>query len=176
MSRANAKKAREAARELLTALRIKAPPVPVDRLIKSRGIILQYAPLEEDLSGMAFIKDGIRIIGINALHHPNRQRFTAAHELAHHVLHESHIRHAVHIDKGFRVLHRDDVSSRGEDPYEIEANAFASELLMPTDFLLEALDASGLDLDDEEGIAALARRFRVSVSAMHYRLAYRFQD
>jgi len=175
MSRANPEHAREAARALLLEFNIKAPPVPVERIIKTKGIILQYAPLEEELSGMAFIKDGIGIIGINALHHPNRQRFSAAHELAHHVLHTAHIRKTVHVDKGFRVLLRDDVSSQGVDSLEIEANAFASELLMPSEFLIQALDASGLDLDDEEGIAGLARKFRVSASAMRYRLAARFQ-
>jgi hypothetical protein len=33
------------------------------------------------------------------------------------------------------VLLRDDVSSQGIDPLEIEANAFASELLVPGEFL-----------------------------------------
>src|SRR6266702_2240112 len=116
------------------------PPVPIERIIKSKNIVLQYAPLEEELSGMAYIKDGIGIIGVNALHHPNRQRFSAAHELAHHKLHEQEIRKAVHVDKGFRVLLRDDVSSQGIDPLEIEANAFAAELLMPQEFMKSALD------------------------------------
>lgn len=123
---------------------------------------------------MAYIKDGVGIIGVNALHHPNRQRFSAAHELGHHELHAAEIRKAVHVDKGFRVLLRDDVSSKGVDPLEIEANAFASELLMPAEFLLNALDEAGLDIEDEAGIEALARRFRVSSSAMRYRLAGRF--
>src|SRR6185312_11744791 len=100
-------------------------------IIKARGIVLQYAPLDEDLSGMAYVKDGVGIIGLNALHHPNRQRFSAAHELAHHELHADILSRAVHVDKGFQVLLRDDVSSLGIEPREIEANAFASELLMP---------------------------------------------
>jgi len=123
---------------------------------------------------MAFIKDGIGIIGVNALHHPNRQRFSAAHELGHHELHAQEIEKKVHVDKGFRVLLRDDVSSRGVDPLEIEANAFASELLMPRDLLAGVLDASGLDLEDDAGIELLAKKFRVSASAMRFRLAGRF--
>lgn len=153
---------------------MKGAPVPVERIIKARNIVLQYAPLEDDLSGMAFIKDGVGIIGVNALHHPNRQRFSAAHELAHHELHAEEIRKTVHVDKGFRVLLRDDVSSQGIDPLEVEANAFASELLMPRDFLASALDASGLDIEDDAGIEALAKKFRVSASAMRFRLAGRF--
>lgn len=169
--KANPEKAREAASAILRDFGVKGAPVPIERIIKARNIVLQYAPLEEDLSGMAYIKDGVGIIGINALHHPNRQRFSAAHELAHHELHAPKIREAVHIDKGLRVLLRDDVSSQGVDPFEIEANAFASELLMPREFLASALDAGGLDFEDDAGIEALAKKFRVSTSAMRFRLA-----
>lgn len=174
--KANPKRAREAARAILRDFGVKGVPVPIERIIKARNIVLQYAPLEEDLSGMAYIKDGVGIIGVNALHHPNRQRFSAAHELAHHELHAEVIQKAVHVDKGFRVLLRDDVSSQGIDPLEIDANAFAAELLMPREFLKSALDAGGLDLEDDAGIEVLARKFRVSASAMRYRLAGRFQE
>ena len=163
-------RAREAARSILREFGVSAPPVPVERIIKSRKIVLQYAPLEEDLSGMAYIKDGIGIIGVNALHHPNRQRFSAAHELAHHVLHDEDIRQAVHVDKGIRVLFRDDISALGTEPIEIEANAFASELLIPGDPLAAVLEGGGVDLEDEAAIEGLARRFRVSPAAMRFRL------
>lgn len=171
---ADTEMAREAARTVLLDFGVKGAPVPIERIIKARNVVLQYAPLDDDLSGMAFIKDGVGIIGINALHHPNRQRFTAAHELGHHVLHAPHIQKAVHVDKGFRVLMRDDVSSKGIDSLEIEANAFASELLMPRELLAIVLDASGLDMEDDVGIEALAKRFRVSASAMRFRLAGQF--
>jgi Zn-dependent peptidase ImmA (M78 family) len=163
-------RAREAARSILREFGVSAPPVTVERIIKSRKIVLQYAPLEEDLSGMAYIKDGIGIIGVNALHHPNRQRFSAAHELAHHVLHDEDIRQAVHVDKGIRVLFRDDISALGTEPIEIEANAFASELLIPGDLLAAVLEGGGVDLEDEAAIEGLARRFRVSPAAMRFRL------
>ena len=171
MRRANPGAAREAALSLLAAFKMRAPPVPVDRIIKARNIVLHYAPLAEDLSGMAYIKDGVSIIGVNALHHPNRQRFSAAHELAHHILHVAEISAAVHVDKGFRVLHRDEVSAQGTDPLEIDANAFASELLMPRHFLLEAVEGAGIDLDDEVAVENLAKRFKVSVAAMRNRLS-----
>jgi Zn-dependent peptidase ImmA (M78 family) len=56
------------------------------------------------------------------------------------------------------------------DPIEIEANTFASELLMPTDLLLVALKGRSVDLEDDEAVAALAKRFRVSEAAMRHRL------
>lgn len=171
MRDADTDRAREAARSILREFGVSAPPVPVERIIKSRKIALQYAPLEEDLSGMAYIKDGVGIIGVNALHHPNRQRFSAAHELGHHVLHAPDISQAVHVDKGIRVLFRDDVSALGTEPIEIEANAFASELLIPGELLAAALSGGGVDIEDEAGIEALARRFRVSPAAMRFRLS-----
>lgn len=164
-------RARAAARSILREFGVSSPPVPVDRIIKSRKIVLQYAPLEEDLSGMAFIKDGIGIIGVNALHHPNRQRFSAAHELAHHVLHADKIREAVHVDKGIRVLFRNGASTLGTEPMEIDANAFASELLMPGELLSAALAEGGVDIEDEAAVEGLARRFRVSPAAMRFRLS-----
>ncbi|MDG4575807.1 MAG: ImmA/IrrE family metallo-endopeptidase [Defluviicoccus sp.] len=170
MADADPDRARAAARTILREFGVSGPPVPVERIIKSRRIVLQYAPLDEDLSGMAYIKDGIGIIGVNALHHPNRQRFSAAHELAHHVLHVPEISQAVHVDKGIRVLFRNDVSALGTEPMEIEANAFASELLIPGDLLAAALEGGGVDLEDEAAIEALARRFRVSPAAMRFRL------
>ncbi|KJC41503.1 hypothetical protein UP09_20675 [Bradyrhizobium sp. LTSP885] len=171
MTVADQDRAREAARSILREFGISTPPVPIERIIKSRKIVLQYAPLDEDLSGMAYIKDGIGIIGVNALHHPNRQRFSAAHELAHHVLHAPDIRQAVHVDKGIRILFRDDVSALGTEPMEIEANAFASELLIPGELLAAALEGSGVDIEDEAAVEAVARRFRVSPAAMRFRLS-----
>lgn len=167
-------RAREVARRILREFGVKGPPVPVERIIKARNIILQYAPLAEDISGMAYIRDGVGIIGVNALHHPNRQRFSAAHELAHHELHADVIKRAVHLDKNFNVLFRDELSSQGVDPFEREANAFASEFLMPSDFLASILGDGGLDIEDDERIETLARRFRVSAAAMRFRLLGRF--
>jgi len=166
--------ARRAARDILSDFGVRSAPVPVERIIKARGIVLQYAPLDDELSGMAFIKDGVGIIGVNALHHPNRQRFSAAHELAHHVLHAIHITEVMHIDRGHRVLHRDELSAQGTDPLEKDANAFASELLMPKQFLAEAVGDGGIDMDDDAAIEALARKFKVSASAMRNRLSGRW--
>ena len=169
--KADKKRARAAAREVLQQHNVKRAPVQIERIIKSMSIVLDYAPLDEDLSGMAFIKDGVSIIGLNALHHPNRQRFSAAHELAHHILHEPKLHGEVHVSKGLRVLRRDPISSQGTDPIEIEANTFAAELLMPHEHLLEACGEEGLDMDDEVQIERLAKKFRVSVAAVKFRLA-----
>lgn len=172
MRRADPECARKAAKRVLAEAGVRSAPVPVERIVKARGITLQFAPLGDELSGMAYIKNGLKIIGVNALHHPNRQRFSIAHELAHHVLHVQEISEAIHVDRGFRVLHRNKVSAEGSDPLEVEANAFASELLMPDALLADAIGDAGLDLDDDAAVEALARRFKVSASAMRNRLSY----
>ena len=159
-------KAPDAARAVLRYFGVKGAPIPVERIIKARNIVLEYAPLEEDLSGMAYIKDGVGIIGLNALHHPNRQRFSAAHELGHHELHDELIRKEVHVDKGMRALRRDDVSSQGTDAIEIEANAFASELLMPQEYLIQACDAEGLDCDSTSSNRIKPRSIRRRISRL----------
>ena len=162
----NADDAREAARKLLKDQNVTSAPVPVERIARQLGVRVQYGPLDNDLSGMAHIRDGVVIVGVNSLHAPNRQRFTLAHELGHVVLHRSILEDNVHVD---RVLLRDRDSSSGLYEQEIQANAFASELLMPTDLLNTVLGGRQVVLDDDEEVAALAKKFRVSESAMRFR-------
>jgi len=107
------------------------------------------------------------MIGVNSLHHPNRQRFTIAHELGHIQLHRPLIESEIHLDKG--SLKRDALSAQGIDPHEIEANTFAAELLMPQMLLEAVLGERSIDLEDEDAIASLAKRFRVSDAAMRFR-------
>ena len=117
---------------------------------------------------MASITNGTPIVGVNSLHHPHRQRFTLAHELAHVSLHKAVLEAEVHIDKV--ILHRDAMSATGLEPLEIEANAFASELLIPRVLLDAVLAGRQLDFEDEASMKALAKKFKVSEAAMRYRL------
>ena len=166
--RANTENAREQARRLLAQHAVRTVPVPVERITRSLGIRVEYAPLDDELSGLAHIRDEVPIIGINALHAPSRQRFTLAHELAHVLLHRDMLERAVHVDRG--SLRRDALAAQGVDPIEIEANAFASEFLMPAPILIVALQHHPIDLEDDDAVAVLAKRFRVSDAAMRYRL------
>jgi Zn-dependent peptidase ImmA (M78 family) len=162
--------ARARAAELVEQIGVKTPPVPVERIAKQLGVVVQYAPFDDELSGMAFLKEGVAIIGINSNHHPNRQRYTLAHELAHICLHHWHLEAGVHVDQSsVNSLRRDLVSADGTNPLEREANAFAAELLMPRKLLAGALDERMLDLDDDR-LLALAKRFKVSLMALQYRL------
>jgi len=162
------------AQELLQSNKVTGPPVPVVQIVKKLGVRLRFSPLDSELSGMIYIKKKRPIIGVNALHHPNRRRFTIAHECGHLILHKAQIAKEVHIDKAFPMLMRNSVSAAGVDEMEIEANLFAAELLMPTSFLTDALGNEPFDIDDESVISALSKSFKVSSSAMRFRLGNLF--
>jgi Zn-dependent peptidase ImmA (M78 family) len=162
------------AQRLLERLNVTAVPVPVEKIAKDLGASIRFSPLDAELSGMIYLKDDRPIIGVNALHHPNRQRFTIAHEIGHLELHRDMIAREVHVDKEFRVgmspLHRDGKSALGTELVEIQANQFASALLIPTDFLAKALAAWRYDIDNSRPVEELAKKLRVSRQALEYRI------
>ena len=119
---------------------------------------------------MIFISKHELIIGVNSQHHPNRQRFTIAHEIAHLELHKSKLYDLVHIDKRFPVLMRDASSANGTEQLEIDANRFAAELLMPYFLIKEMLNKQGFDIDEVEPLDRLAKRFQVSRQALEFRI------
>ena len=127
---------------------------------EEKGIIVTGMPvLPDGVNGLIKKHEshGVEIQYDNTMH-PNRQRFTIAHELGHFV--RGHLK-----DK---TLFRDpskNFNLNNYDIYEVEANNFAAELLMPKskiDFLLF-----------DEGISSIAEMaylLRVSPAAMTYRL------
>ena len=158
------------ARAVLVKNNVRTFPVPIEKIARSLGAELRFQPMDDELSGMIYIKDGVPIIGVNALHHPNRQRFTIAHECGHLMLHRDIITSAVHVDKDFPVLMRDTVSSQATNSIEIQANQFAAELLMPAELLEKALVEIKFDIDDDKPIEALAKKVKVSKQALEYRI------
>lgn len=143
-------------------------PVPVEVLIGRSGARLVRQRMDQDVSGMTYRTDTEKVIGINSSHHPRRQRFTAAHELGHLLLHKG----TLLVDSSVRVNFRDAVSSQATDDEEMEANAFASALLMPDKILrqqVEELQRAGVR-SRERLLNDLATRFDVSTEAMGYRL------
>jgi Zn-dependent peptidase ImmA (M78 family) len=157
---------------ILKKLGISNPPVPVEAIARKLKAELRYLAYDGQLSGMIFREGDRTIIGVNALHHPNRQRFTVAHELGHMILHAET---PLFIDKQFKMTRAD--RKEGEDwvPEEIEANRFASELLVPTDFLRRDVDHITLDVEDQHQIEILARRYRVSIPMMTIRINRYFE-
>jgi Zn-dependent peptidase ImmA (M78 family) len=118
---------------------------------------------------MTYRTDEESVIGINSSHRPRRQRFTAAHELGHLLMHPGQ---PLLVDSSVRVNYRDKVSSQATDAEEVEANAFASALLMPEALIREQvqdLQRAGIR-GRERLVSELAVRFDVSTEAMGYRL------
>jgi Zn-dependent peptidase ImmA (M78 family) len=151
---------------LLRSNHVARPPVRVEVIARNLGAIIRYEPFDDDISGVLYRDDQNTIIGVNSLHHPNRQRFTVAHEIGHLVLHELD----VHVDKGYRMILRDSKSSRADDPLEIDANRFAAELLMPENLVREDVRKYIHDVEDDAELQQLAKRFQVSTQAMAFRL------
>jgi Zn-dependent peptidase ImmA (M78 family) len=159
-------KARESAEKLLRKFKVTSPPVPVDKIAKKLGIVLCEFPATDDSVSGAIIKtQGKTIIAINPRHHSNRQRFTIAHELGHYFFDKNL---SEHVDQDFRVSWRNEDSSKAIDWSEIRANAFAAELLIPTDFLKADLDS--LTELSKRTVVLLATRYKVSPEAMKIRL------
>lgn len=132
------------------------PLVPLDikALIRLLGINVVVQSMDDDISGHLEEKeDGWRIT-VNALHHPKRQRFTLAHELAHYVLHR-HRKHSFIDRKLFR--------STESNPMEIEANRYAASLLMPEG------DFRAFVRDSSSKVEDLAAYFEVSALAVRVR-------
>ena len=154
--------------------------VPVDpiQIAQSMGITVIAYPLDNEVSGMLVIdSEGKPTIGYNENEHLHRTRFTVAHEIGHFVLHNTNTS-KVFVDNEFEVAQHIKVLFRSKSPeidsataqMEFEANAFAAALLMPEKILLENIQQIEFDLGDDEGLQRLAGKFKVSSSAMYYRL------
>ena len=158
--------------ELLDNCRVKEPPVDLERIVHSLDIPIQETTIEGDVDGFVVTSaaNHTAVIGVNRARPLNRRRFTIAHELGHALLHTGE---TVHVDVGFEVKLRNSQSSEGVSLEEKEANLFAAELLMPERFLHADLDSFGsLDLENQDSIRGLARKYQVSSQAMTFRLAY----
>lgn len=170
----NLKKVEKKAYSLLNEFNITEPYVPVKEIANGLGIDVVYENFDSDISGMLYRNEEEKeyIIGVNLAHGLNRQRFTIAHELGHFLLHKGE---ATHFDRGgFRVNYRNSLSSTASNKEEIEANAFAAALLMPEEFLIQAVEdklSHGIDIsNDEEEVTEIADLFKVSSQALAIRL------
>lgn len=137
------------------------PPIKVIPLANALGIKVYEAAWPDKISGK-IQKDAVRggtsgfAIFVNKDHHPRRQRFTIAHELAHYILHEARIGDGVFDD----ALYRSGLSNAEE----AQANALAADILMPWRHLKGYISKYGDD------VGTLAQIFDVSKNAMAIRV------
>lgn len=159
--------------DLLEQNKVRLAPVNVEKLANNLGISIVYQRTKNDLSGFLFqdFKTNEAIIGVNKSHPENRQRFTIAHEIGHFKLHKYE---GFHFDGivGTSLKMRDENSSTGLIKEEREANFFASELLMPLHFIQrDIVNFSDSDLLFDNDLPKLARKYKVSVRSLTFRLA-----
>ena len=144
------------------------PPIDIATLLRNIGIYFGSKDFSE-AEQLANAQKGT-ILGVALSNHDdlcilyrskdsyNRKRFTAAHELAHCCLHSADLK-IQHIE--FRTF------CESEDIREIEANIFASELLIPKKVLMPIYKQFIVP-----SLKALAEIFHVSTSVMAARLDY----
>lgn len=148
-----------------------SPGFDIVELIEEQGISYLNKNLGPKIYGASKVTSSVRAISVNSENSQNRQRFSAAHELGHVLLHQ---------EKGLNIsdrllykseMFRDEKSSEGSDWREIEANFFAACLLMPKDLLEREIAKLGGLIVDEDELSELATIFKVSTVAMTIRLS-----
>jgi Zn-dependent peptidase ImmA (M78 family) len=161
-------KARQKALDLLEEQEVLTAPIDVGRIAHRLGVIVIEEDLQNEVSGMLSREGPRPVILVNESDSSARKRFSIAHELGHFRLHKDQ----VFVDRPVRF--RDGRSSLGQDREEIEANHFASELLMPSPLIWESIakiEDESSPLEEDELVTQLSKQFDVSKQAMEYRLA-----
>lgn len=136
-------------------------PVNPFEMIRKLGIVFSFKPFEkyDGIYVPAEDENDIPVIGINLKRPITRQRYTAAHELCHHLKDSN---------KYFVCL------PNSQSNIEKYAEKFAGELLMPLKYLKEkAKEYENNGYVDFEDVVKIADYFGVSFQACVYRLAYR---
>ncbi len=129
-------------------------PVFIRPMLDFLKINLKYVKYDDNnISGSIKYENNKYIIKINENHHYTRQRFTAAHELSHFLLHKNDINYEI-IDN---LLYRSGLSAKKE----IQANKLAADLLMPYDLINKYSNKT---------LNELAEKFKVSNIAMAIRI------
>jgi Zn-dependent peptidase ImmA (M78 family)/transcriptional regulator with XRE-family HTH domain len=136
------------------------PPINIYLIIEGLGISLVPTALDKVAAVVCRAeasKNTSPWIAVNSSQPLSRQRFSVAHELAHLLMHEEHI-----------VLHAHYFKRQFEQK-EIDADIFASELLVPRDLLKQSIDRVKAQ-SIEEATLLLSHLYQVSFAAMANRL------
>ena len=153
------------------------PASPIDCLLtvaeERFGYAVVVACLADDVAGACRRTLGSALLWVNGRQARPRQRFTLAHEIGH-----AWIGH----DGSLAVDSFATLSGATSNPLEIEANAFAGELLVPKVAVLDRFDHDpGLDdtvaLAAEFGVSAIAALIRLeSAKAISPKRAQRVRE
>lgn len=147
--------------------RMASAPVDLKAIFSDLGIEYQELWMEDGESGSITRNGDNFTVAVNGLESANRQRFTAAHELAHYLLH----RDLMHANGSKMNRHTDKLYGAPEDnpaspftrQHEIQANRLAAQIVMPAKLVRE-----NFAVQQDAGV--LAADFGVSKAAMEIRL------
>lgn len=136
-------------------------PINLDDILAKLDIEVRILDESEssEIHGKACLENGNKVIYVNLNDSIVRRRFTAAHEIGHHVLgHVTPLRQQLRDGKHIFTGDKQSIM-------ETQANIFAADLLMPK-FALEHAILN----ENVQNIEALAFKFNVSQIAMRIRL------
>lgn len=139
---------------------VTSPPVLPYKIATNYGLKVLFTAFPAQTTGVI---SGVYDVKTNSIYvntedPPERQTFTIAHEFGHALLHKD--LYAQHPDR-YKVLMRAPLRAE-TDPLEQEANAFATQLLIPKMFLDKYYPKAS--------IGELARLFIVSEEVIKFRL------
>lgn len=170
MASANESKARRVANEVLDVLSISQFPIDPDAIADRLGIEVVDAPgfPPHCYGGLVLSEGRFRIVVSTQCPSPGLRRFTVAHEIGHASIdeHTESLRWAD--QSGEQVALSEGHFRSRKDPIEVEADYFASELLMPRRWAQNLVDTLPPGLD---AIRELARRFDTSLVSAAVRYA-----
>ena len=171
MALANELMARRTANEVLDGLGITAFPVDPEAIANRLGIEVVDAPgFPPHCYGGLVLCDGrYRIVVSTDCPSPGLRRFTIAHEVGHASIDEHTMAGLRWAEQGGAQIALSEGHFRSrKDPVEVEADHFASELLMPRRWAQHLVDTLPPGM---EGIRELARRFDTSLVSAAVRYA-----
>lgn len=150
-------KVKKKVNKLLDELKLTTIPIDLQKILKfldleHKGFLPQDLKLKDTDPNKvsAFIDYDSNIIFYNKKHPKNRLRFSIAHEVGHYMLEHKYYS----VENHYNPKH----------PFELEANLFASYLLMPSQFMEKEV------VSNEADINKLALKYAVSLQAMKYRV------
>lgn len=148
------------AKELVDLFSITKPnQLRIESIAEDRGALVVEKPLQ-GLEGMLYTAAGIGIIAYRqGIPEEGRRRFTIAHELGHWELHRGR-------SQAYLCTTGDVHGYRGS-PMELEANAFAAELLMPSAVMGPMTKYSSVSIKE---VVRLAQAFGTTLTATAVRL------
>jgi Zn-dependent peptidase ImmA (M78 family) len=128
------------------------------RVERDLGIPVVIASLPDGIAGCCWREGERTVLWVNGTQAPVRQRFTLGHELGH--VRCGH-------DGRMAVDTVDTLAGRTTDSREVQANAFAAELLTPADGVRAMVDGE----PTLEDVVLIAARYGISAIAALYRLS-----